>query len=152
FLMQKRGIGLWISRSTQLFAPAMKSFGLDPDRLIFVQMDKEKDILWALEEALKCEGIGVVIAEIQDINFLQSRRLQLAVEKTKVTGFVLRMQPRSLGATTCAARWHIRSLPSHVEGDIPGVGFPEWEVELLKVRNGNPSRWQVRWKQNQLQA
>lgn len=152
FLMQKGGVGLWISSSNQLFAPSIKSFGVDPDRIIFVQMEKQKDILWALEEGLKCEGVRVVIAEVQDIDFVQSRRLQLAVEKSKVTGFVLRLNPRFLGATTCAARWHIRSLPSHVQGDMPGVGFPEWEVQLLKVRNGSPSRWQVGWRQDQLQA
>ncbi|NGM63688.1 ImuA family protein [Sphingobacterium sp. SGR-19] len=152
FLIQKGGVGLWISSSSQLFAPSIKLFGVDPDRIIFVQMEKHKDILWALEEGLKCEGIRVVIAEVQDIDFVQSRRLQLAVEKSKVTGFVLRLKPRFLGTTICAARWHIRSLPSHVQGDMPGVGFPEWEVELLKVRNGSPSRWQVGWRQNQLQA
>lgn len=152
FLMKKGGVGLWISSSSQLFAPSIKSFGVDPDRIIFVQMEKQKDILWALEEGLKCEGIRAVIAEVQDINFVQSRRLQLAVEKSKVTGFVLRLKPRFLGATTCTARWHIRPLPSHMRGDMPGVGFPEWEVELLKVRNGSPSRWQVGWRQDQLQA
>jgi len=152
FLMQKDGVGLWISSSSQLFAPSIKSFGVDPDRIIFVKMEKQKDILWALEEGLKCEGIRVVIAEIQDIDFVQSRRLQLAVEKSKVTGFVLRLKSRFRGTTACAARWHISPLPSHVQGDMPGVGSPEWEVELLKVKNGNPSRWQVGWRQNQFQA
>lgn len=152
FLMQKGGIGLWISSANQLFAPAVKSFGVDPDRIIFVQMKKQQDILWAAEEGLKCEGIRVVIAEVQDIDFVQSRRLQLVMEKSKVTGLVLRLQPRFLGATTCAARWRIRHLPSHVEDNLPGVGFPEWEVALLKVRNGNPSRWRVGWRQNQFQA
>lgn len=152
FLMQKGGIGLWISSSSQVFAPAINAFGVEPDRIIFVQMKKQSDILWALEEGLKCEGVGVVIAEVQDIDFVQSRRLQLAVEKSGVTGFVLRLQPRFLGATACAARWHIRPLPSDVEEGVPGIGFPQWEVELLKVRNGNLSRWTVGWKQNQLQA
>src|SRR5690606_3888438 len=31
FLMQKGGVGLWISSSNQLFAPSIKSFGVDPD-------------------------------------------------------------------------------------------------------------------------
>jgi len=26
---------------------------------------------------------------------------------------------------------------------MPGVGFPRWNVELLKVRNGKPGTWQV---------
>lgn len=150
-LMQKNGISLWIGSSHALFTPAIKLFGLDPDRIIFVQMKQQQDILWALEEGLKCEGVSVVVAEVADINFSQSRRLQLAVEQSRVTGFVLRLRPRFLGATACAVRWHIRPLPSWTEGDLPGVGFPSWEVNLLKVRNGSPSRWEVVWKKNGLQ-
>src|SRR5690606_11242928 len=142
--------GLWISRSNQLFAPSIKAFGLDPDRIIFVHIKKQEDILWALEEGLKCEGVRVVIAEVQDIDFVQSRRLQLAVEKSKVTGFVLRLQPRYHGATACAVRWHIHPMPSHIEGEMPGVGFPVWKIELLKVRNGNNSNWEAGWKENRL--
>jgi protein ImuA len=26
---------------------------------------------------------------------------------------------------------------------MPGVGFPRWNVELLKVRNGKPGAWQI---------
>jgi len=25
------------------------------------------------------------------------------------------------------------------------VGFPRWNVELLKVRNGNPGAWKIEW-------
>src|SRR5690606_9184281 len=46
FLMQKGGIGLWISSSSQVFAPAINAFGVEPDRIIFVQMKKQSDILW----------------------------------------------------------------------------------------------------------
>jgi protein ImuA len=33
-----------------------------------------------------------------------------------------------------------------LEDDMPGVGFPRWNVELLKVRNGKPGSWQIEWK------
>ncbi len=152
FLMQKDGVALWISSSDQPFAPAMTYFGLEPERIIFVQMQKQVDILWALEEGLKCTAVKVVVAELQEINFVQSRRLQLVVEKSRVTGLLLRLQPRMLGATTCAARWHIRTQMSHVEGDMPGVGFPTWKVELLKVKNGQSSCWQLAWTPRGLQV
>jgi protein ImuA len=28
---------------------------------------------------------------------------------------------------------------------MPGVGFPRWNVQLLKVRNGKPGAWQIEW-------
>jgi protein ImuA len=71
------------------------------------------------------------------------------VEKSKVTGFVLRSDPTKVSSTACVARWRITSLPSELENGMPGVGFPRWNVELLKVRNGNPGTWKMEWSDNQ---
>lgn len=147
-LMQNKGICLWVSHSRTLFPPALKLFGVEPDQVIFVDLQREKDVLWVMEEALKCEGLVSVIAEIREISFTESRRLQLAVEKSKVTGFILRNEPRRLNTTTCVARWRINPLPSELNNNMPGVGFPRWQVELLKVRNGNPGTWEMEWSAN----
>ncbi len=144
-LMQHDGACLWISTCRTLFPPALKAFGIEPDRVIFVDLRQERDVLWAMEEALKCEGLSAVIAEVREISLTASRRLQLAVEKSKVTGFILRNDPRKLSTTACVARWKITPLPSVLEGGMPGVGFPCWNVELLKVRNGNPGSWIMEW-------
>jgi protein ImuA len=98
-----------------------------------------------MEEALKCDGLNAVIAEVQQISFKQSRRLQLAVEQSRVTGIILRNQTEKLSATASNARWKISPLPTVPEQGMPGLGFPRWQVELLKVRNGNPGSWQVEW-------
>src|SRR5258705_9011416 len=83
-LMRTRGVIVWISSSRTIFPPALKAFGLEPDRVIFVDLQKENDVLWAMEEALKCEGLSAVLGEMKEINFNESRRLQLAVEKSRV--------------------------------------------------------------------
>jgi protein ImuA len=144
-LMQQEGACLWISTCRTLFPPALKAFGIEPDRVIFVDLRQERDVLWVMEEALKCEGLSAVIAEVREISLTASRRLQLTVEKSKVTGFILRNDPRKLSTTACVARWKISSFPSVLDGDMPGVGFPRWNVELLKVRNGNPGSWIMEW-------
>lgn len=145
-LMLKGGACLWIGTSRLVFPPALKAFGVDPDRIVFIDLNREKDILWVMEEALKCEGLAAVIGEMKQISFADSRRLQLATEKSKVTGFVIRTDLDKLSSTACTARWKITPLPSDLEDDsIPGVGYPRWNVELLKVRNGNPGIWQVEW-------
>src|SRR5690606_7355330 len=149
YIMKKGGMCLWINSSKEVFPPAAKMFGLEPDRIIFVSMQKQQDTLWALEEGLKCMGLCVVIAEIEHLDFVQSRRLQLAVEKSGVTGFVIRSGIKTLGATTCAARWKIIPIASIIPDDLPGVGFPQWEVNLLKVKNGSPSQWVMGWKKGQ---
>ena len=144
-LMRSSGVSLWISSSRTLFPPALKSFGIDPGKIIFIDLEKEKDILWAMEEGLKCDGLAAVVAEIQEISFTVSRRLQLAVEQSRVTGFILRRNPRNLNTTACISRWKIIPLPSELADDLPGVGFPRWNVELLKIRNGKPGAWQIEW-------
>ena len=145
-LMQHGGICLWIGTSRSLFPPALKSFGVAPERIVFIDLKRERDVLWTMEEALKCDSLAAVIGEIGEISFTESRRLQLVVEKSRVTGFILRKNTKKLSTTTCVARWRITCLPSELEDGMPGLGFPRWNVELLKVRNGNPGTWTIEWQ------
>jgi protein ImuA len=144
-LMQDGGACLWVGLSQTLFAPALKSFGIEPDRVIFFNLLRDEDVLWVMEEALKCTGLAAVIGEVSELSFKQSRRLQLAVEQSRVTGFILRNASKKLGSTACAARWQIGPLPSIAEEGLPGMGLPRWHVELLKVRNGRPGKWVIEW-------
>lgn len=144
-LMQNGGICLWAGLSADLFPPALKAFGVEPDKVIFIRLSKDKEVLWVMEEALKCRGLAAVVGELRDIDFKQSRRLQLAVEQSNVTGFVMRNQTGKMGSTACAARWQIKSLPSEPVDGLPGLGFPRWQVELLRVRNGKPGSWIMEW-------
>ncbi len=135
------GTTLWISASRTLFPPALKSFGLEPDHFIFLDLQREKDVLWSMNEALKCEALAAVIAEMHSLDFIASRKLQLAVEQSGVTGFVIRNSFKSTEASACVSRWRITSLPSEPIDELPGIGFPRWQVELLKIRNGRPGAW-----------
>lgn len=148
-LMGSSGTTLWISSSRTLFPPALKSFGIQPDRFIFIDLQKEKDVIWAMDEALKCGALSAVVGEMNEISFTASRRLQLAVEQSQVTGFILRRNYRKLNTTACVSRWKITPLPGvpiaiGIE-DLPGIGFPQWRVELLRIRNGKPGVWQIKW-------
>lgn len=145
-LMKAKGTGIWISASRQLFPPSLKMIGLNPERFVFLDLKNERDVLWAMDEALKCAALTTVIAEIRNIDFKQSRRLQLAVEQSQATGFVLRHNVRNAGTTACVSRWKINSLPSDVVDGLPGIGYPGWRVELLRIRNGKPGSWNIHWK------
>jgi len=146
-LMRQDGICLWIGTMRSIYPPALKNFGIAPDRIVFIDLQREKDVLWVMEEALRCEGLSAVIAEVRELDFAQSRRLQLAVEQSRVTGFVLRNDPLKIKPTACVARWKITPAQSELQDGLPGVGFPRWTVELQKVRNGNPGIWKVEWSE-----
>jgi protein ImuA len=145
-LMGSNGTSLWISSTRTLFPPALINFGIQPDRFIFIDLKKEKDVLWTMDEALKCSALTAVVAEMQQISFTASRRLQLAVEHSQVTGFILRTSSRKLNTTACISRWKISALPGEPVDGLPGIGFPKWRAELLRIRNGKPGIWDVQWK------
>lgn len=143
-LMRGSGTAFWIGLRRTIFPTALKIFGIKPQRLIFLELSKPKECLWAIEEALKCKSVAAVIGDVGDLNFADSRRLQLAVENSRVTGFIHRFRPRAEHPVACVTRWKISPLPSETNG-LPGVGGPRWHIELNKVRNGQPGAWDIEW-------
>lgn len=145
-LLRREGAAVWISSSRTLYPPALYQFGIKPERFIFVDLKNEKEVAWALDEALKCGALSAVVGEVSDISFMASRRLQLAVEESQVTGFVIRNSRKPPSTTASVSRWKITSQPSTFpKEELPGVGFPTWQVELQRIRNGKPGAWTVQW-------
>ncbi len=144
-MLEEDGYCLYISKNRNLFPTALQAYGVQPHHIIFVDLERERDILWAMEEGLKCKQLTAVIAELREITFAQSRRLQLTVAQSQVTGFLLRTSSAKITPTACVARWKITPLESEQKEGLPGLGFPKWQVELLRVKNGNPGIWQIEW-------
>src|SRR5882757_10271162 len=46
-LMRGGGVSLWVGTGRSVFPPALKRFGVDPDRIVFVDLRREKDAIWA---------------------------------------------------------------------------------------------------------
>jgi protein ImuA len=150
-LMKNGGAAVWIGKSPLLFPTALKAFGIPADQVIFIDLKKEKDILWTMEEALKCASLPAVIGEMAELSFTHSRRFQLAVEQSRTTGFILRHNPRILTPNSCIAQWKIKPLPSISEDGLPGIAYPVWQVDLQKIRNGRPQSWIVEWRDGKFQ-
>lgn len=146
-LLKKGGICMWVSAGRKLFPPALKFFGIEPHRIIFIDARREKDALWAMEQALKCNALTAVVGELQNISFAESRRLQLAVAESRVTGFLHRHHLHTFNLLASVSRWKISPITSQLSNGLPGVGFPRWEVELEKIRNGRPGIWQIEWRE-----
>ena len=143
------GVIIWISKKRTVFPPGLARFGINTDRIVFVDLGREQEILWATEEALRTKGIASVVSEISDVDITATRRMQLAVEQSGVTGFLLRANPKKTSASSCVTSWRVRSLPTAFDDAMPGVGYPRWEIELARARNGKPGKWQVEWKESE---
>lgn len=89
---------VWCLARFDLFFPALAQVGLHPDRVIFVECDKEETVLASFEAALRYGGLGAVVAELVRLPMTASRRLQLAAEKSGSLGLVIR-------------RWRARRKP-----------------------------------------
>src|SRR5580704_7428125 len=81
-LMDRGGACIWIGPRRNCYPPGLAAFGVEADRVVFVEVRKEKEALWVLEEALKCEGLAAVVGEVREVGWVVSRRFQLAVEQS----------------------------------------------------------------------
>lgn len=77
-----KGPVVWCLTRPDLFFPALAQVGLHPDRVIFVESDREEDVLANMEEGLAFGGLGAVVGELVRLPMVGSRRLQLAAERT----------------------------------------------------------------------
>jgi protein ImuA len=143
--LPQHGATVWISPEPLIFPPALCVYKMEPHQVIFIHPSNEKDLLWTTEEALKCGGLRAVIAETKDLGAMPSRRLQLAVEKSRVTGFLLNRTRGNPIANNCVSRWKVTAAPSTTDDELPGLGHPRWDVELRKIRNGKPGQWTLEW-------
>lgn len=76
---------LWIAPPHQPYAPALLKLGIDFEQVAVVQTRSLIDTLWAAEQALLSESCAAVFTWTGRHNLTQrqTRRLQLAAEKTK---------------------------------------------------------------------
>ena len=146
----REGAILWALQRDDLHAPGLVTFGIAPDRLIFVRADRDDDVLSVVEHALRTRGIGAVIGEVSALDLTQSRRLQLVCERGGATAFVLRRNLFGVSrkrtkeeGSAAATRWAIAAAPSETpsETNEPGLGPTRWAVRLERARGGRSGAW-----------
>ena len=138
---------LWITAGEMPYAPALAALGLPPERVVMVRPRRAVQVLWALEEGLRCRALAGVLAEIRDLDLTAARRLQLAAGASGVPALVLNGGGVANAAVT---RWRVAAMPG--AGDpVLGVGAWRWRVELLRCRGrgiddgGRVAAWEVEW-------
>ena len=121
--------------------------GLPGIELIHVEARDGRDALWAMEEGLRCFGIGAVIGELYgdpvSLDFTATRRLAVAAERTQVPCWLVRLCGTS-NLSGARMRWRIASLPSLPHPfDLRAPGTPAWEAELFRARSQAPGSWGI---------
>ncbi|HEY2756700.1 MAG TPA: DNA repair protein [Pseudolabrys sp.] len=137
---------VWVAEDMALtengvpYGPGLEAFGLRPERLVTVQAARTRDLLWAMEEALRCRAVATVIGEMRDseIDGVAVRRLSLAAAESGALALLLRAAPPT-DASTAATRWIVGASPS------PGAGGVAYAVSLIRNRRGPTGSWILQW-------
>lgn len=121
----------WIAPPYLPYAPALQAAGIDLARLIFIKTRSPRETLWAIEQTLRSNTCGAVLAWPGKIAYPELRRLQLAAEGNPGLAMLFRA-PSSANETSPAA---LRLSLQTCAGDLA--------VHVLKRRGavlGNPLR------------
>jgi protein ImuA len=131
-----------------LYGPALDEFRLPPERLVTVAAAKSRDVLWAMEEALRCRAVGGVIGEVRSagLDLVASRRISLAAGQRDACAFLLRTAPNT-DASAAATRWIVAAAPS--SASAAGPGPPRFSVHLTRNRRGPVGSWLLEWNRVQ---
>jgi protein ImuA len=124
-----------LAESGAPYGPGLESFGLMPERLLTVAAAHRRDLLWAMEEALRCRAVSAAIGELRDheIDGVAVRRLSLAAAESGALALLLRACPPH-DASTAATRWVVSAAPHDC-----------FAVELTRNRRGPLGTWILQW-------
>lgn len=140
------GLVLWIAQDGREapYGPGLALFGLTPERLVVARVHRASDVLWAVEEALRCKALAAVLGEIgARTSLAQARRLQLAAHASGVTAILL-TRAMSAPVPSAVTRWQVASTRRD--------RLPRWRVDLVRCRgrlhgeDGYVARWTVEWR------
>lgn len=125
-------------------------------RIIHVVAEKAEDLLFALEEGVRCRDLACVIGEVvgnpKVLNFTASRRLSLAAERHGVPLWLARLNADH-DLSSARMRWDVRAAPSlPPRWNVDAPGLPAWQAELFRARMHPPGEWILRRDRTGLSA
>jgi protein ImuA len=133
-----------LAESGALHGAGLDAFGLAPERLVRVAVAHRRDLLWAMEEALRYRAVNAVIGEIRcgGIDNVAARRLSYAAAESGALALLLRASP-SNDASTAATRWIVGTARSVSAAHGPGA--PRIAAHLIRNRRGPIGSWILEW-------
>lgn len=105
------------------------------------------DALWTLEQLARCAGVRIVLAWADRLSPTAQRRLQLAVENSGVTVFLIRpaaaLRQTSWADLRFHVQWNGRSKDGHCQAAASTAFSTPIALELVRSRNAMQHRGRV---------
>ncbi len=107
-----QGFVVIIDTQHNIYPPALASWGIDLDKVVFVRPQSDVDALWAVDQSLRTPAVAAVVADVERIDDRAARRMQLAAEQGGGLALLLRPASARRGPSWADIQWLVRSLPS----------------------------------------
>jgi hypothetical protein len=121
----------------QLYAFGLERYGISPAQIIITKVHHPLHLHFALEEALKTDGVAAVIGEGPRPTFTGSRRLSLLAQKHERPCLLLNSQVDGVPGSAALTRWQITPTQGVEDPLDPfGPGLPTWRIALPRARGG----------------
>ena len=133
-----------VAETGRLHGVGLEAFGLSPARVLIVRVKRPLDVLWVMEEALRCRGIAAAVAELTEAaDLTATRRLSLAAREGGGMGLLARHRawPQASAVMT---RWQVAAASGRPDA-FGGLGAAAFALELTKNRHGPNGRWTILW-------
>ncbi len=117
----------------RFYPAAFPAIGLRAEDVLLVRPESRAEALWAMEQILRCPGIGAVVCLMKGLTMREGRRLQRAAERGTAVGMIVRTAP----GRQPSIRPDVRVLvtPEHVAEDCAAPFFGRrLEVRCLSAR------------------
>ncbi len=138
----REGYALWASSRTDCYPPGLTRFGLDAQRIVWVDCRKDDEILSVMEEALHSRALATVLGEAAALSLKTARRLEAAARQSGVTALLLRRplfkssKAGSGPSGAAATRWCVSAVPHRHPGTSRfsrHAPLSPWETEHAEL-------------------
>lgn len=126
------------------YGHGLAGLGLDPGRVLLLEVEGDRDVYRAMEEGLRARGLAAVAGLVDaGLPLGQSRRLHLAAGETDRLLLVLR--PAGAESPNVAVtRWRVAAGKA-LRDRFGCIERPCWQVDLDRSRNGRTGHWLLEW-------
>ncbi|QDT11269.1 hypothetical protein K239x_32630 [Planctomycetes bacterium K23_9] len=110
-----------IDTQGDFYPPAAIALGIPADQIVLVQTQRHADVVWAIDQALRCDAVGAVWANVGSwLDDRDARRFQLAAEQGKTPGLLVRPAAVRGRPSFADVRFHVAQVSSAtIESDKP---------------------------------
>jgi protein ImuA len=122
-----------LDRDRRFYPPAADLFGIDLHDLLVIHPTQHRDMLWAIDQALRCPAVAAVWAPLQQLASQDFRRLQLAAQAGHSLGILIRDDHARGQPSWADIQLLVQPRPANTLQRTPGRRL---RIEITRCRHG----------------